>query len=429
MTEIPFHPLANLFPLIEGADFADLVADVRQHGLREPVVVYEGHILDGRNRYRACKAAGVPVRTVAYEGDDALRFVVSLNLRRRHLTESQRASVAAKLANMPRGRPIEDKDTNLGLYPQKVAPDVPIAVAAEMMNVSPSSVDQAKVVHAQGIPELAAKLDAGQIAVSVAAEIARAPAEQQREILGESDKKAISKTANKLKRERKQKVQAQRRAAIVQAAATVPAQAERYQIHHAACVDALSLPAQSVDWIITDPPYPAEYLPVYDDLARVAEHVLKPGGLAVVMVGQTYLPEIMASLNRHLTYHWTAAYLTPGGQAVQQFARKVNTFWKPVLIYSAGQSSAGWIGDVAKSDANDNDKTHHEWGQSGSGMRDLMRRFVKPGDTVLDPFLGGGTTMVIGLELGCSVIGYDTDAKAIETTKARIGGHHAADAA
>src|SRR5262245_11513701 len=100
---LPYHPLAKLFPLLEGAEFADLVEDVRQHGVREPIVLYENAILDGRNRYRAALEAGVDCPGEAYEGDDPLAFVVSLNLKRRHLDESQRAWVAAQIAKLPRG--------------------------------------------------------------------------------------------------------------------------------------------------------------------------------------------------------------------------------------------------------------------------------------------------------------------------------------
>src|SRR5262245_27085543 len=97
---LQFHPLADLLPLLEGLDFEELVADVRAHGVREPVWIHDSRILDGRNRYRAAQAADVECPTRTYDGDDPVGFVISLNLKRRHLSESQRAMVAAKLANL-----------------------------------------------------------------------------------------------------------------------------------------------------------------------------------------------------------------------------------------------------------------------------------------------------------------------------------------
>jgi ParB-like nuclease domain len=102
MTALEFHPLADIFPLVEGLEFAELVADIREHGLHEPIVVYEDKVLDGRNRLRTCTAAGFEPTFTAYTGDDPIAFVVSLNLRRWHLDESQRAMVAAKLARRSR---------------------------------------------------------------------------------------------------------------------------------------------------------------------------------------------------------------------------------------------------------------------------------------------------------------------------------------
>ena len=202
---------------------------------------------------------------------------------------------------------------------------------------------------------------------------------------------------------------------------SLPDRNARFELYLKSCCEGLGLlKAESVDIIITDPPYAEEYLPVYEDLGRLAAHALKPGGLALVMTGQSYLLQVGATLSAHLDYHWTLTYLTPGGQAVQQFPRTVNIFWKPVLLYRKGEWRPNWFGDVVKSAVNDNDKQHHEWGQSVSGMQDLMRRFVRPGATVLDPFLGGGTTALVALELGAYFIGFDTDAQAITTTKARI---------
>jgi hypothetical protein len=102
---LPFHPLAALFQLTDGEAYAALVEDIRARGLLQPIVLYQGMILDGRNRYRACLDACVAVRTVTYEGDDPLGFICSLNLRRRHSSESQCAMGATRLAKLPKGRP------------------------------------------------------------------------------------------------------------------------------------------------------------------------------------------------------------------------------------------------------------------------------------------------------------------------------------
>lgn len=99
-----FHPLSELFPLMQGREFDELVADIKAHGLREPITTLDGMILDGRNRWRACEAAGAEPRTCEYHGEDPLGWVVSLNLHRRHLDESQRAIVAAKIANLGDGQ-------------------------------------------------------------------------------------------------------------------------------------------------------------------------------------------------------------------------------------------------------------------------------------------------------------------------------------
>ena len=97
-TILPFHPLADLFPLLEGADFADLVADIRDHGQRLPIIVHQGQILDGRNRYRAALEADVdPILETLPDDADPRQIVRSLNLTRRHLTTDQRAAIAAEL--------------------------------------------------------------------------------------------------------------------------------------------------------------------------------------------------------------------------------------------------------------------------------------------------------------------------------------------
>ncbi len=194
---------------------------------------------------------------------------------------------------------------------------------------------------------------------------------------------------------------------------------DRIRLVHADFRD-MELPDGTVDAIVTDPPYSAEFLPLFGDLGRFAAGALKDGGLMAVMVGQSYLREILESLEEHLAYHWTFAYLTPGGQSAQLWTKNVNTFWEPVLVFCKGEYDGPWMGDVASSAVNDNDKKHHRWGQSERGMADVLRRVSQEGDLVCDPFVGGGTTAVVARLLGRAFVGCDSDEGCVRTTRGRL---------
>ena len=94
------HPFADKFPLIEGEEFEELVADIKEHGLREPILLSsDGQVLiDGRNRYRACEAADSTPRLKRLEGHYTeamiLDLIISANVERRHLDAGQRALLA-----------------------------------------------------------------------------------------------------------------------------------------------------------------------------------------------------------------------------------------------------------------------------------------------------------------------------------------------
>jgi hypothetical protein len=180
----------------------------------------------------------------------------------------------------------------------------------------------------------------------------------------------------------------------------------------------------SVDSIITDPPYEQTAIADYGALSELAGRVLKPGGSLLVMSGQFYLPRVMAELATSdlLTYHWTAAYLTPGGQSPQIWPRRVNTFWKPLLWFVKGEYAGPWVGDVCRSEVNDNDKRYHDWGQSESGMKEVVERFSQPGDLILDPFMGAGTTGVVALQLGRRFRGIERDKDVLAVAAMRLAG-------
>jgi N6-adenosine-specific RNA methylase IME4 len=193
---VRWHDYAELFPWIEGAAFEELKADIAQNGVLEPIVFLDNAILDGRNRYMAARDLGIEYPRVDYQGDDPLGFVISLNLKRRHLSESQRASVAAKLANMPRGGSVYrtanlQTDQASMIEPEPAPAMVSAKQAAELLNVSERSVATARKVHEQGAPELVAAVETGKVSVSAAADIATKPKEEQAVIVARGEKEIL----------------------------------------------------------------------------------------------------------------------------------------------------------------------------------------------------------------------------------------------
>lgn len=219
------HPLADLFPLIQGQEFEDLVADIEQHGVREPITVTpDGLILDGRNRWRAAQEAEVecPFAVTELAPAEWPAFVVSLNIQRRHMSESDRGMVAAQLANMGVGRP-RDNAPNLGSFlPDEISAPPPITIqqAADMLNVGRGTVEAARVVIREAVPEIKEAVRAGSLSVSGAALIAKQPTEEQQRIakLKEAEIKAKVSELREAKKRHDDKV------------ATLPTKAEALEI-------------------------------------------------------------------------------------------------------------------------------------------------------------------------------------------------------
>jgi len=180
---IQAHPVADIFPMMSEREFSDLVEDIREHGVREPVWLHrDGRIIDGRNRYKACVQLGDEPPTRTFEGDDAdlVAFVVSLNLHRRHLDESQRAMVGARIAGLAHGG--DRRSVQAANLPLETT-----ARAAEMLNVGERSIRNARTVIEQGSPEIADAVVTGKVAVSTAATLTHAPAEVQRDLVAALD--------------------------------------------------------------------------------------------------------------------------------------------------------------------------------------------------------------------------------------------------
>jgi N6-adenosine-specific RNA methylase IME4 len=178
MREYEVHPYALLFPLMGKQDFDALAEDMRANGMRDPITLYDGKILDGRNRYRACGNLGIEPHFDTFEGEEAgaLSFVISKNLARRHLNESQRAMVAESLANMRQG---ERTDMEPCLNSSKVSQEE----AAKKLNVSRASVQAARKVKQKAAPEVRKAVEEGKLSLNAAAKIAELPKDDQKKVM------------------------------------------------------------------------------------------------------------------------------------------------------------------------------------------------------------------------------------------------------
>jgi hypothetical protein len=203
-------------------------------------------------------------------------------------------------------------------------------------------------------------------------------------------------------------------------AAMPPLMTDRYRLICADMSTTDAIGPESVDAIVTDLPYARKDLACFDHLARRGPEWLKPGGSLLAISGQSYLPEVFAALAKSgLTFRWLLCCLNHCGREHQLFDRHIIPKWKPVLWYTKGDCAhLSWTGDVIPADAKD--KRFHRWGQSVRQMEWIIERASLPGQLILDPFCGGGTTGVAALRLQRMFIGVDIDQTAIAQTAARL---------
>jgi hypothetical protein len=157
------HPLAELFPMMGDSEIQELSEDIKKNGLKNPIITYEGKILDGRNRYAACKLAFVEPDTEEYSGNNPLEYIVSLNLHRRHLSESQRGVIAGKIADLEAHRPEENNCADLRTS------HISQPEAAKLLNVSRRSVQNVRRIMREA-PEKIPEIESGKKTINKAME-------------------------------------------------------------------------------------------------------------------------------------------------------------------------------------------------------------------------------------------------------------------
>jgi hypothetical protein len=388
-----YHEIANIFPLMPEAEITDLANDIKANGLRQPIIIYQEQILDGRNRYVACNQAGVEPIYTEYTGSNAASYVLSLNLQRRHLTPSQKATVAtdvepflAEEAKKTQGTRNDLKQL-CGKITTKSENSRARDKAGAIVGVSGKYVQEAKKIKKEA-PELFEQVKAG--------------------------KKTIKQAKNDIYRQKE---------AVKKDTTTVEITPDYGTYHNMDILDA-PIKDNSLDIIITDPPYPREYLPCWNKLAEFAAKKLVDGGVLIALSGHSYLPEVYAAMTvPGLNYYWTGCIYQPGMSA-ELNVKRLRTNWKPFLIYVKGeykrtfQSSDTYVSeyrDTAKG------QEYHKWGQNLEVFKQLVNDYTYAKDVICDPFMGGGTTaMACKMNKRNNFIGIEIDKKVFATAMARI---------
>ena len=410
----PIGALANLFPDMDENIFAGLVRSIREDGLREPILVSRGEVVDGRHRYRACLEAGVEPRFERLPDDtDPMSFVIARNILRRQLSPSQLAVIAYRLTVLP----LSDAGTDGGCA--ILHKPMTQRQAADLLGVSLRSLHHARTVLARdstAAPELRQAVERGAVTVSDAAKIAKEPPDVQNAALDQ----VVKGASNNLARAAKQiaAFKAHRESSIpVSRSADIRVHPPVF--HRCAVADLHKfVKAGSVDAIITHPPLTEWSIVMYSHLADFAVHALTGSGCMVVMVDGVLLPRIMDAIRRP-DLHWVCELdcQVHWPQRIWNSQHRLTLYRRPLLVFGKPRFRLSGSDVIRPSSPGDPTGDTGQLKGFDAAMVSVARRFIQPGQVVCDPFLlGRGGTAIEAITQGCRFIGADPSVSAIERT-------------
>jgi 16S rRNA G966 N2-methylase RsmD len=367
----------KLIPPLTTEEYKQLEDNCLEEGIREKIILWNNYIIDGHNRYNIAKQWNLEFETESknFSSEEAVKEWMILNqFGRRNLSNYQRSVLALELEEVfsKKAKEKELKRKTTFAKSQKSSMKT-INTNKELSNISgigQQTIARVKVIEQKAPEEVKAKLRTGEVSINAA----------YKEIKKEEKKEAIKEERRILAQEGSKKE------------IEIDFRLGDFEEVFADIKDG------SIDCIITDPPYPKEFLECWSKLSRFAKRVLKPNGFCIAYSGQMHLPEVMKRMNEHLDYYWTFAVYHEGQT---QIVNGVNLIcrWKPVLIFQNKKKKLNnTFQDYFISEQRE--KQGHDWQQSKSGVGYLIEMFTKPNDLILEPFAGSGTTIKAAIEKG-----------------------------
>jgi DNA modification methylase len=388
----------KLIPALTNEEFKQLESNCINEGIREKIITWNGFIIDGHNRYEIATRWNLDYQTESKRFDDenAVREWMILNqFGRRNLSNYQRSVLALELEEVFKEKAKENLKLSDGKGKQKsaevkVQPIETRKELAKVANVSHDTIAKVKHIEAKANEETKAKLSTGEV--------------------------SINQVYQEIKKEEKNQIKLNERDRLAEIGKNKKIEID-FRLGDFEEVFA-DLPDGSIDCIITDPPYPYEFIEVWTKLSRFAKRVLKPNGYCIAYSGQMYLPEVIKRMNEHLDYYWTFAVYHEGQT---QIVNGINLMcrWKPVLIFQNGKKKIeNTFQDYFISEQRE--KNGHDWQQSKSGVGYLIEMFTKEGDTIFEPFAGSGTTIIAARDKNRNILSAEIDEKTYNIAKALL---------
>ena len=422
----------SLIPPLSEEEYNQLEANLIQDGIREPISLWNDTIIDGHNRYEIAEKHKLNFSTIPYLFDsenDVVEWIIINQFGRRNLSAYDRSILALKLkpviAEKAKEKQLSSLKQNINyeksaeVYERNETRQrmidngvKPYSDFEEYPAFGKCTVPQKSVKRIDTQKEIAKIAGVSHDTISKVEAIEReAPIAIKEKI--KSGNISINQAYNEVKKIEKQ----QQRESLAEKGKAIKVS---YDLRLGDFEEVFAdIKDNSVDCIITDPPYPYEFIECWSKLSRFAKRVLKPHGFCIAYSGQTYLPEVIQRLSEHLDYYWCMSMYMPGGT---QIVNSTNMMcrWKPILLFQNGRKC---IRHTAIEDYFVNDKSNkdgHDWQQGETGIAYLIEKFTNLGDLIVEPFCGAGTTLKVAKALNRNCIGAEIDEQTYNIAKARL---------
>jgi 16S rRNA G966 N2-methylase RsmD len=385
----------KLIPALTNEEFKQLESNCINEGIREKIITWNGFIIDGHNRYEIATRWNLEYQTESkyFKDEEAVKEWMILNqFGRRNLSNYQRSVLALQLEEVFSKKAKENQIRKPNSVMAKL-PKQNINTREELSKVAQvgeRTLGMVKKIQEKATEEVKAKLSTGEV--------------------------SINQAYQEIKKEEKNQIKLNERDRLAEIGKNKKIEID-FRLGDFEEVFA-DLPDGSIDCIITDPPYPYEFIEVWTKLSRFAKRVLKPNGYCIAYSGQMYLPEVIKRMNEHLDYYWTFAVYHEGQT---QIVNGINLMcrWKPVLIFQNGKKKIeNTFQDYFISEQRE--KNGHDWQQSKSGVGYLIEMFTKEGDTIFEPFAGSGTTIIAARDKNRNILSAEIDEKTYNIAKALL---------